>query len=396
MGLNLLDIILALVLVLYILNGFRNGFFISLGTLAGFVLGVVAAFYVTPWVISQVDAGWYVIAGVLSVIMCVLVGQWIGFLVGRAIRRFTDSSSLRGLERAAGALLNLCVAALAIVVLAAIMRPLGVPPITKAIDDSYVVSTLQKIMPDSVEDRIDVARTKVVDSGFIPEVQDLLFPSTDAPTEPLNNPALENARGSVVQVWGAAEACSYASEGSGFAAAPNIVVTNAHVVSGVREPLVEDAHGHTNQAEIVYYDPVQDLALLRVKDLDITPLPITGDVASGTTVSFMGFPEGGPFQNKPATVQGLGYAPTIDSATGESNPSRLVYQLAADVRQGNSGGPVLDEQGSVVGVIFAKATQGQTGYAIPSSVLSDVLALHSGNTQAVDTGQCVAKTPTRR
>lgn len=392
MGINLLDIILVLILVLYFFNGLRRGFFISLGTLAGFVLGVVAAFYITPWVITQVDANWYVIAAVISVVLCVVVGQWIGFLVGRAIRRVSDTTSLRGVERGAGAILNLLVASATIVVLALIVKPLAVTPINNAIVESKVIDTLLRLTPDAWENDIETARAHVVDAGVIPEVQNLLFPSEEAPTEVINNPALETARASVVQIWGAAEACSYSSEGSGFVAAPHVVVTNAHVVTGVEKPIVQDADGKSHMADIVYFNPTEDIALLRVNNLEAVPLALGSNAVAGSTVSFMGYPQGGPFRNRTAIVQGLGYTHTTDAETGQENPVRLVYQLAANIEQGNSGGPVLDENGSVVGVIFAKATQGQTGYAVPVSVLSDVLASHSADTQIVDSGQCTPDT----
>ena len=396
MGFTLLDLILLLILVIYFFNGLRRGFFVSLGTLAGFALGGAAALYITPWVITQSDPGWYVIAAVMSVLLCVIVGQWIGFLVGRAIRRFSDNSSLRGVERAAGALLNLVVAALGIVVLALVVKPLGIPPIDTAVNQSRVVSTLLAITPNFVEERINATRAQVVDSGVIPEVQDLLFPSQDPPAETISNQALETASVSVVQIWGAAEACSYSSEGSGFVADSHLVVTNAHVVSGVAQPVIKANNGKTYTADVVYFNEDEDIALLRADNLDLAPLTIGANVDSGTMVSFMGFPKGGPFKNRTGMVQGLGYTQTVDAATGENNPVRLVYQMAAHVEQGNSGGPVLDKNGKVVGVIFAKAAEGETGYAIPVSVLSDVLATNSKNTQTVDSGQCEMQTSVSR
>ena len=105
-------------------------------------------------------------------------------------------------------------------------------------------------------------------------------------------------------------------------------------------------------------------------------------------MTFMGYPKGGPFKALPATVQGIGNTQTIDAETGRANAMRQVYQLAADVQHGNSGGPVLDENGTVVGVIFGKATSGQTGYAITASTLKQALAEGGNNTAAVSTGSC--------
>ena len=103
----------------------------------------------------------------------------------------------------------------------------------------------------------------------------------------------------------------------------------------------------------------------------------------------MGYPGGGPFTSRAAIVQGLGYTQTINSQTGETNPSRLVYQLAAQIQQGNSGGPVLTEDGQVMAMVFAKSTQSQTGYAVPASQILEALAQVSATSPEVVTGQCV-------
>ena len=143
---------------------------------------------------------------------------------------------------------------------------------------------------------------------------------------------------------------------------------------------------------MVYNNPAQDLAFIRVPRLPIQPLQVANtNSESGETVTFMGYPKGGPFAAKPATVQGVGNIQTIDSETGKANPTRQVYQIAADVQHGNSGGPMLTQDGTVVGVVFAKATEGQTGYAITASTLKQALAANGNNTTPVSTGQCKAR-----
>jgi len=158
--------------------------------------------------------------------------------------------------------------------------------------------------------------------------------------------------------------------------------------AGVTPPVVQASRGRTWPGTVVYMDTEQDLAFISVPKLPLEPLTIGTNATAGSLVTFMGYPKGGPFKALPATVQGIGNTQTIDADTGRANAMRQVYQLAADVQHGNSGGPVLDENGNVVGVIFGKATTGQTGYAITASTLKQALAEGGDNTAAVSTGTC--------
>lgn len=389
MNLTVLDFVIFIVLTLYFLNGLRRGFFISLGTLGGFVLGTVGAFYLTPLVVQNVSTGWYIIAALFTVMFCLLIGQWMGYLAGSLLRKASDATPLRGFERVAGGVLNVVVCLLVLLAGSLIIKPLAIPQVSTALTDSVVMSWLNKQTPEELKATVTDIRSQMMSSGGIPEIRGLLFPEQEVPTETLDNNSLQAASQSVVQILGTAQMCNYISEGSGFVVAPGYAVTNAHVVSGVSEPVIEDRDGNSYEGTVVYKDDAEDLAIIYVPDMPMEPLSIGEDVAAGTVVSFMGYPGGGPFSARPATVQGLGYTQTINAETRETADSRLVYQLAAHVEQGNSGGPVLNEDGAVVGVIFAKATQGEIGYAVPATVLSDALAGLSSYTEAVPTGECV-------
>ena len=384
----MLDIILIILLIAYFVTGLRKGFFVSLGALAGFAGGVFAAYLLTPWAIKQVSAAWYVPVAILSILGCLVIGQWLGFLLGSTLRRVSDMTPLRWVERLLGGLLSLTVCAVMMLVAVLAVRPAGIPPVNAAISDSRVVDAMLRATPPSVQEQIDKFRVHVLHTAAIPQVSDLLFPSQQAPTTNSSTSAMERSSESVVQIVGAAQQCNYMSEGSGFVVAPDYAVTNAHVVAGVEEPMVQNRSGGGVKAQVVYFDPKQDLAVLHAPGLRLEPLRVDQDVAAGTPVEFMGYPLGGPFETRPATVQGLGRAQTVDVQTGERTESRLVYQLAAKVDQGNSGGPVIEADGDVVGVMFAKATQGETGYAIPASVLNEVLAGLDTYTQPVSHGRC--------
>lgn len=388
---TIVDIVLVTVIVLYLLEGLRQGLFVTLGSLAGFIMGAAVAVYATPWAISYVNPRWYLLVGLGTVIICLALGQSLGMALGRALRRVSDATPLRGVERLAGGLLNMVLSALVIVTIALVIRPLGVPAITAVTAESRVISWMMSVTPPVLQERVTDIRGQIIDAAALPEITNLLFPEQSAPTEPLSNPVLESASQSVVQIVGSATACNYTSEGSGFVVDGGLVVTNAHVLAGVATPTLLARDGQAVTGDVVYFDQTLDIAVVSAPDLDLAPLTVDeGEVAAGTTVSFMGYPGGGAFQSKPATVQGLGFTQTIDAQTGETNPSRMVYQLAADVQQGNSGGPVLTEDGDVMAMIFAKATSGQSGYAVPASSINGALAQVDSASPAVATGACAA------
>ena len=388
---TVLDWVIIAIIVLYFLAGLRQGLFVTLGTFVGFVLGAAVALYATPWVISQVDSQWYLLAGLGTLLGCLVLGQTLGMTLGNAIRKASDRTPLRGLERLAGGVLNMVLAALIIVTVVLVVRPLGVPAVTALTADSKVVTWMMQVTPVSAQEKVTEIRGQIVQATGLPEISQLLYPEQAAPTETPATSALEEASWSVVQVLGAAQACNYTSEGSGFVVDGGLVVTNAHVVAGVSTPSVLVRDGQAATGEVVYFDAERDIAIISAPSLNVNPLPVNeAEVATGTTVAFMGYPGGGPYESRPATVQGLGYTQTVNAKTGETNPSRLVYQLAANVQQGNSGGPVLTEDGQVMGMVFAKSTQSQTGYAVPSSQIAEALAQVNAGSPAVSTGQCAA------
>lgn len=387
---TVLDWVIIAIIALYFLVGIRQGLFVTLGTFVGFVLGAVAAIYATPWVINQVSSQWYLLAGLGTVLACLVLGQTLGMTLGSAIRRASDRTPLRGLERLAGGVLNMVLASLVIVTVVLVVRPLGIPAVTALTAESKVVTWMMQVTPASAQEKVTEIRGQIVQATGLPEISQLLYPEQSAPLGTIETAALEEAGWSVVQVVGAAQACNYTSEGSGFVVDGGLVVTNAHVVTGVSTPTLLSRDGQAVTGDVVYYDAERDIAIISAPDLALAPLTVNGaEVASDTEVAFMGYPGGGPFTSRAAIVQGLGYTQTINSQTGETNPSRLVYQLAAQVQQGNSGGPVLTEDGQVMAMVFAKSTQSQTGYAVPASQILEALAQVSATSPEVATGQCV-------
>jgi S1-C subfamily serine protease len=164
-----------------------------------------------------------------------------------------------------------------------------------------------------------------------------------------------------------------------------LVVTNAHVVAGETDTTVTPPEGDSLDATAVHYDPANDLALLRVSGLDEPPLSLAPDVNSGTTGAVIGYPENGPLTITPARAGATGPVVTQDSY-GRGPVTRQLTALRGEVHSGNSGGPLVDGNGRVMGTVFAATTQGKPGgYAVPNGVVAGALGDSSG---AVSTGPC--------
>src|SRR5215207_4535717 len=199
------------------------------------------------------------------------------------------------------------------------------------------------------------------------------------------DPDVHAAERSVVRVLGTA--CGLGVQGSGWVARDGIVVTNAHVVAGQDDTTVQlGGDGPSVDAQAVWYDPRNDLAILRVSGIGGTrPLRLNVDAKPGTSAAVLGFPENGPYDVRPARLGQTATVLTQDSY-GRGPVQRTITSLRGLVRHGNSGGPVVDGSGRVVATVFAAAAgRGRAGYAVPDSVVRSALRRARG---AVDTGPC--------
>jgi S1-C subfamily serine protease len=187
--------------------------------------------------------------------------------------------------------------------------------------------------------------------------------------------------------------CGEIQEGSGFLVSPGLVVTNAHVVAGTGSVKVEDATGY-HSASVELFDPEFDLAVLRVRGLTERPLKIDpGTVGRGTKAVVIGYPEGGPLAVDPAGVRTEIIATGLD-IYGQNQTVRAVYEIQALVRPGNSGGPLVEPDGLVIGVVFSRSpSTADIGYALASpGVLQRVKRAEAlAPTTVVGTGGCISR-----
>ncbi|MEN3345119.1 MAG: hypothetical protein V7635_1695 [Arthrobacter sp.] len=392
-GLTILDLALALMLLTYLIYGLRNGFLVTLGGIAGFAAGAVAAFLSVPVVSDLVDdSGWRLTAIVAAAVLLIVLGHGLGTMIGRRIRSVVRIRPLRAADRLVGGGVNVVVSALVMSMLAFSVGALGVPFVSQQLAESKVIRVIDGATPTSVKASMAQLRSAVIGEGIPTLLSDFAQGQPVAiPNASTDTPALNRAADSVLKIAGTAFQCGQNQTGTGFVVSPGRVVTNAHVVAGVPEPVVQIRGGGALPARVVYFDTRHDLAVLAVDNLRPAPLQLGSGLPNGSPAAFAGYPHGGPFQSKPATVQDVATL-LVPDIYGRNAAPEDVYRLAGDVQPGNSGGPLLSTDGQVVGVIFAKATNDPSlGFAITMADLGPVAARASGLNNAVSPGECVKK-----
>jgi len=388
-GSAILDVILVILLVSSLVAGYRSGLIGSISGILGLVAGAVAAYFVVPLVPTWVTAAeWRTPASIAAALVLVIIGLTVGESIGLALRRRTPRK-LRGVDRLFGAVIGVAAAAAVMSMVAFSVGALGIPVLTSAIASSGVVRTIDSVTPVPVKSFLAQLRSTVVDDG-LPRITDAFGgQSPTLPEAQLDSAALDTAAQSVLRITGNAVACGQSQSGSGFVVAPERVLTNAHVVAGVSEAVVEVPGAGALTGEIVYFDPVDDLALINVPGLTAAPLTLQGNLPVDAEAVSLGYPFGGPFDSDPARVMSVASVLVAD-IYGQSPTERSVYTLAADVQQGESGGPLLSVNGQVAGVIFAKAaTTANVGYALAMDEVTPVVDQAASLSAAVSSGACI-------
>jgi S1-C subfamily serine protease len=385
------DVLLLVLLALGLAAGITRGLSGSLGLFAGLVLGGAAAFWLVPIVNDALPTQQWRPAIVLATAAALVIGgAALGSAAGSALRRGVDRvRPLRALDRVLGGVAGVAVAALALSLAGASLAATGMPVVSTALSSSSVLRTIDRLTPRPVASALAELRGFVFDEG-LPALGDLLdSPPVDIPPVDLADPELARAAASVARVSGTAFSCGRSSTGTGFVVAPDRIVTNAHVVAGVERPVVELPGVASREGRIVYFDPVDDLAVIAVDGLGADPLPFATTLGAGSPAVVQGYPLGGPFTMVGAGVLSTGTVP-IPDIYDESAAPREIYDLSAAVRPGNSGGPLLTEDGAVAGVVFARAeNDAERGYAMTMAELTPVAAQAPSLSDPVSSGRCI-------
>lgn len=389
------DLIVLAVLGLVALIGWHQGLVRSVLTVVGTIGGGLVAAALLPWVLESLGVLGPTAAAisVAVILVGVGVGNALALLVGRPLWTHLQSGTGRVLDAAAGALVSL-VAGLAVMwLLAATIASMPSPQLSKAVRKSTVLREVDRLMPQQAS-QLAYSMRGLLDQVRLPSVFFGLegLPGNDARPPPKDiSPAALTAGASVVRVSGPTPSCGQGSTGSGFVYATDHIATNAHVVAGMEQPRVVASDGRSWGADVVYFNPDLDVAVLFVPGLGLQPLEPSRPVTDGQATVIAGYPGGGPLSMRSARLMTrTDESPVFsDNIYGKPSKPREIFVVRGKVIPGNSGGPLLTRDGRYAGVIFANSQQyRKTGFALTNRTVSPALERAVDRTIPVGVGEC--------
>lgn len=391
----IVDGLIVLAVLMAIATGWRQGAFTSVLSTVGVVAGLIIGAALAPPVMQLTDSvALRFLLGLGTIIMLVGLGNLVGGILGASVR---DRMRMRASQTIDSAIGSVFAAAATLIVVWLISIPLATGlsgPASQGIRHSTILGFVDRKTPPGLEQLPARITAMLNDSGLPP----LFSPFNEPPAREVAAPNIqiedhalvEQLRPSVIHIQGDSSECSRRLMGSGFVTAPDYVVTNAHVVAGTQTVRLDTVLG-VRDAEVVHYDPGVDLAVLHSPGLGLPALPWAETPASsGDDAVVMGFPESGPFEAAPARIRDrlLIAGPDIYAS---GRVEREAYTVRGTIRQGNSGGPLLDPEGRVLGVVFgASVDQTDTGYAVTAQEVQRQIGDVTALVDPVDTQACVA------
>ncbi|BBY13244.1 acid resistance periplasmic serine protease MarP [Mycobacterium marseillense] len=391
-----LDIAVLAVAFIAAVSGWRSGALGSLLSFVGVLLGAIAGVLLAPHLVSHIAAPRAKLFAALFLILAlVVIGEVAGVVLGRAVRGAIRSRSIRTVDSVIGVGVQLVVVLTAAWLLATpLTQSKDQPELAAAVRGSRVLAQVNDVAPPWLK-TVPKRLSALLNTSGLPAVLDPfsrtpVIPVASPDPELATNPVVQATAPSVVKVRSLAPSCQKVLEGSGFVIAPDRVMTNAHVVAGSNSVQIY-ASGNPLDATVVSYDPSVDVAILAVPNLPPPPLPFAQtDAKTGTSVVVLGYPGGGNFTATPARIRELIKLSGPDIYRDPAPVTRDVYTIRASVEQGNSGGPLIDLDGHVLGVVFGAAVDDpDTGFVLTADEVAGQLA-KIGDTQTVGTGSCVS------
>jgi S1-C subfamily serine protease len=391
---NVIDLAIVALVAIAAFLGWRSGALPQVLGLVGAAAGIGAVVLLVPpasGALERFDPPIRAFLAFGGAFLLVAIAEGIGSTLGAGLRDRLGRGVANRLDAVLGGLFGIAQALVLAWLIGGLLATGPFPSLAREAQRSIAVRALLGSLPAPSEVAGELG--SLIDASGLPQVFSGLEPQP-APAVPV--PGAAEARqiaaaalGSVVRVD--TQACGQVFTGTGFAVAPNFIVTNAHVVAGgTSVSLTADVSGRRGRGTVVFFDPELDLALVRTPDLVLRPLQFAAVAPGrGTVGAALGHPNGGVLTVIPAAVSAEIRARGRDLYATRT-VVRDILELRAPVEPGDSGGPFLLADGSVGGVIFAESrTDAGVGYALDPRAVAERVNPLLGRTNAVDTGTCL-------
>jgi S1-C subfamily serine protease len=387
------DAILILLMLVFAISGYRQGFLVGALSIAGFFSGALIGLQLGPLIANQfADSGIRLAVSLVAIFALAVLGQTLAGWFGTRLRRAIGSGPLQRLDDIGGAVVSVLALLLVAWLIAVPLSVSPFPGLNRAVRNSAILGGVNSLMPEQAK-ALSEGLKQTLDTNGFPDVFGNLAPTNArdvaAPDRALADSAVvRRSHPSVVKVLGTATSCSRRIEGSGFVYATERVMTNAHVVAGTRRVQVETSRGLLD-GRVVVYNPERDLAVIYVPGLGVPVMRFAGEPArSGASAIVLGYPQDGPYNAQSARIRDVGNI-TGPDIYDENNVTRQIYTIRALVRSGNSGGPLIAPNGRVLGVIFAAAADDRNvGFALTAAEAASTAKSGTQRTTTVRTGNC--------
>ncbi|GAA1699365.1 acid resistance serine protease MarP [Fodinicola feengrottensis] len=391
---SVVDIVLVVVVILFAINGYRQGFVVGLLSFVGFIGGALLGLQLAPLIAERIeDPLWRLVVALVIVFLVASAGQALAVILGSAVRDRLKNRGARTVDSLGGSGLSIIAVLLVGWMVAVPLARAPFPALSYQVNHSAIIPAINRVVPTPVQ-RLYASFASTIDTGDFPDIFDPLtptkVPSVAAPNSALANSAVVRAaHPSILKVIGDAPSCSRRLEGSSFVISPHHVLTNAHVVAGVTEDLhIVMNDGTTLPATVVLYNPEHDVAILDVPGLNAPVLSFDSSANNDADAIVLGYPGDGPYTATPARIRDTRelIGPDIYK---QQTVHREIFSLRTQVHSGNSGGPLLSTDGQVYGVVFAASLDdADTGYALTAKEVAPDVSAGRNLSNPVSTGTC--------
>ena len=387
---NILDVLIAIILLIQAHNWFKIGLVRGVLSTGGFWLGMICALILLPMVLPYFEGLLLQISMIILMILLVgLLFSFWGQVIAARLQSVILKLNLSKLNKISGSVFSVFITLIVVWLVAANISGGPFSEVNRQIQNSYVIQSLNRALPPApgVISRIG----NMINPENFPQV---FIDREPRPVEPREMPdseelqaALDAAGESTVRIEAAG--CGGLQVGSGFVVADDVVATNAHVIAGIDNPQIVDINGQ-HRSEVIYFNADMDIALLRSSGLAGNPLPLqTQIVPIGTTAAVLGYPGGGELTVEAASIFQQMNARGRD-IYGQSVVTRPIYAKQTSIVTGNSGGPVVLENGEVAAMVFARSvTHTDVGYSITANELQPRLERALDRDSVVSSGRCI-------